>query len=259
MIFQSRIIPGLLVPVGLLLLLGLWQSFSHQSVFFRSYVVLYLGLVVALPFPPDRYLIPLVPGIYFFLFCGVQVAQFHLSNLTKSETRRKSLCHSVGVIFALVVLLQVGWLFHYFFNKDVATTRVWFGKRLPASWQGFSETFEWIRNNTDETTVLATVRDPMYYLYTGRRSVQPTIHRPATYLYRYGRAALDMGSPDEIKAELKSLGVGFLITHVLNGDGEPDAKLWADLIRSYNNRLKLVFVSSDAKHHIYALPQDSTH
>jgi hypothetical protein len=259
MIFQSRIIPGLLLPVGLLLLLGLWRSFNHQSVFFCSYVVLYLGLVVALPFPPERYLIPLVPVMFFFLFRGVQAAQSHLSSLTASEARKKILCHSVGVIFALVVVLQVGWIFHYFLNRDVATTRVWFGKRLPVSWQGFSETFEWIRNNTDESAVLATVRDPMYYLYTGRRSVQPTIHRPATYLSRYGRTILDMGSPDEIKAELKSLGVGFLITHVLNGNGEQDAKLWTDLIRSYNNRLKLVFVSSDAKHRIYALPRDSTH
>jgi hypothetical protein len=259
LIFQSRIIPGLLLSVGLLLLLGLWRSFKEQSVFFRSYVVLYLGLVVALPFPPDRYLMPLVPGIYFFLFCGVQAAEVLLSNLMESETRKKILCHLVRVTFALVVVLQVGWLFNYFLNKDAATTRVWFGKRLAASWQGFSETFEWIRNNTDETTVLATVRDPMYYLYTGRQSVQPALHTPATYLYRYGRAFLDMAPSDEIKAELKSLGVGFLITHVLNGDGEQDAKLSTDLIRSYNNRLKLVFVSSDAKHRIYALPQDSTH
>jgi hypothetical protein len=255
MIFQSRIIPGLLLPVGLLLLLGLWRSFDHQSIFFRSYVVLYLGLVLALPFPPERYLVPLIPVMFLFLFRGVQVAQFHLSNLMMSEARKKILSHSVGVIFALVVVLQVGWIFHYFLNADVATTRVWFGKRLPASWQGFSETFEWIRNNTDESTVLATVRDPMYYLYTGRRAVQPTIHKPATYFSRYGSTVLDMGSTDEIKAELKFLGVGFLITHVLNSDGE-DAKWWTDLIRSYNNRLKLVFVSSDAKHRIYALPQE---
>ena len=89
-----------------------------------------------------------------------------------SETRKKILCHLVRVTFALVVVLQVGWIFNYFLNKDVATTRVWFGKRLPASWQGFSETFEWIRNNTDESTILATDYDPMYYLYTGRRSIQ---------------------------------------------------------------------------------------
>ena len=152
LIFQSRIIPGLLLPVGLLLLLGVWRSFNDQSVFFRSYVLLYLALVVAWPFHPARYLIPLVPGIYFFLFRGVQAAEVHLSNLMTSETRKKILRHLVRVTFALVVVLHVGWISNYLFSKDVATTRAWFGKRLPASWQGFSETFEWIRNNTDESS-----------------------------------------------------------------------------------------------------------
>jgi hypothetical protein len=255
LIFQSRIIPGLLLPIGLLLLFGLWRSLNDQSVFFRSYVVLYLGLVVALPFPPARYLAPLVPGIYFFLFRGVQAAVVHLSNLMTSETRRNILCHLVRVTFALVVVLQVGWIFNYFLNKDVATTRAWFGTRFPATWQGFSETFEWIRNNTDESTIIATINDPMYYLYTHRTSITAAVHKPATYFYPYGQAVPDTGSPDEIRAELKSLAVRFL---VIDDYGEEDAysKLWNGLRRSYRNRPELVFISSDSKHRIYALPQE---
>ena len=258
MIFQSRIIPGLLLPVGLVLLLGVWWSFNAQSVFFRSYVLLYLGLVVAWPFHPARYLIPLIPGIYFFLFRGVQAAEVHLSNFMTSETRKKVLCHLVRVTFALVVVLHVGWISNYLLNKDVETTRAWFGKRLPASWQGFSETFEWIRNNTDESTILATPYDPMDYLYTGRRSIQPGLHKPSTYFYPYGQAVPDVGSPDEIRAEIKSLGVRLLITHLLNDYGEQNAfsRLRAELIRSYGNRLELLFISSDSKHRIYALPQE---
>jgi hypothetical protein len=257
LIFQSRIVPGLLLPVGLLLLLGSWRSFKNQSVFFRSYVMLYLGLVVALPFPPERYLIPLVPGIYFFLLRGVQVAEVHLNNLMTSETRKNILCHLVRVTFAFVVVLQAGWIFNYFLNKDVATTRAWFGSRLPASWQGFSETFEWIRNNTDQSTILATGFDPMYYLYTGRRAIQPSLVKPRTYFYPYGQAVPDAGSPEEIRAELKSLGAGFLVIHPLSGH-EEDAysKLWTELVRSYRPRPELVFISSDSKHRIYALPQD---
>jgi hypothetical protein len=258
LMFQSRIIPGLLLPVGLMLLWGVWRSFNDQSVFLRSYVVLYLALVVTWPFDPARYMIPLVPAIYFFLFRGVQAAEAHLSNLTTSERRKKILCHLVRVTFALVVVSHVGWISNYLLSKDVTTTRVWFGKRLPASWQGFSETFEWIRHNTNESTILATIFDPMYYLYTGRKSIQPGLYKPTTYFYPYGQAVPDAGSPDEIRAELKSLGVGFLIIHPLSGDGEGDAysKLWTELIRSYRNRPELMFISSDSKHRIYALPQE---
>jgi hypothetical protein len=258
LIFQSRIVPGLLLPLGLLLLLGVWRSFNDQSVFFRSYVILYLALVIGWPFRPTRFLIPLVPGMYFFLFRGVQHAQIHLTNLMTSGPRKKAVSHLVRVTFALVVVLHVGWIANYLFSKDVATTRAWFGARLPASWQGFTETFEWIRNNTDESTILATVYDPMYYLYTGRRSIQPALPKPRKYLYPYGQTGSDVGSSDEIRAELRSLGVRFLLIHPLSGQGEEDAysKLSTDLIHSYRKRPELVFISSDFKHRIYALPQE---
>ena len=258
MIFQSRIVPGLLLPVGLMLLWGVWRSFNEQSMFFRSYVFLYLALVVAWPFPPARYLVPLVPAIYFFLFRGVQAAEGDIVNLMTSETRKRSSRHLVRVTFALVVVLNVGWISNYLFNKDVATTRVWFGKRLAASWQGFSETFEWIRTNTEASTFVATLYDPMYYLYTGRRSIQPALHNPRAYFYPYGHAVPDVGSSDQIRAELKSLGVGFLVVHRLNDDEEQSAylRLWSELIHSYRTQPELMFTSSDSKHRIYALPQD---
>jgi hypothetical protein len=258
LIFQSNIIPGLLLPVGLMLLLGIWRSFNDQSGFFRCYVLLYSALVVAWPFHPARYLIPLLPGIYFFLFRGVRAAEVHLRDLMTSETRKKILCHLVRFTFAIIVVLHVGWISNYLFSKDVTTTRVWFGARLPASWRGFSETFEWIRSHTDDKVVLATFYDAMYYLYTGRHSIRPGLHKPTTYFYPYGRAVPDVGSPDEIRAQLESLGAGFLVIDPLNGYGEQDAysKLWTDLLRSYNSRPELIFTSSDAKHRIYALPQN---
>ena len=258
LIFQSTIIPGLLLPVGLLLILGLWRSFNEQSVFFRSYVLLYLALVVAWPFHPLRYLMPLIPGIYFFFLRGVHDAEVNLSKVLTSDSRKNAFCHMVRITFAVIVVLQVGWFGNYLFNKDVATIRVWVGKRLPATWEGFAETFDWIRNNTEESTILATSYDPMYYLYTGRRAIQPGLHKPKTYFYPYGQAVPDVGSADEIKVELKSLGVKFLILHPLKGVGEEYAyaKLWTKLSRSYRNRPELMFVSSDSKHQIYALPEE---
>jgi hypothetical protein len=189
---------------------------------------------------------------------GVQLAEAHLSSLMTSETRKRFLCQLLRTTFALVVVLQVGWIFNYFLIKDVATTRTSFGKRLPASWQGFSETFEWIRNNTDQSTILATGYDPLFYLYTGRRAVQPSLYKPRTYFYPYGQAVPDVGSPDKIKSELKSLGVRLLIIHPLNGFEEKNdsSRLRADLIGSYRTRPELVFMSSDAKHRIYILPQE---
>ena len=107
LLFQSRIIPGLLLPVGLFLLWGVWRSFNAQSMFFRSYVLLYLALVIAWPFRPARFLIPLVPGIYFFLFRGVQATEIDLSNvMTVGDSERRSYVIWSECIFALVVVLH---------------------------------------------------------------------------------------------------------------------------------------------------------
>ena len=258
LIFQSRMIPGLLLSVCFILALGLWRSFNDQSAFLRSYILLYLALVVAWPFNPQRYLIPLVPAIYFFLFRGVHAAEAHLNDLMTSETRKKILCHLVRVTFAIVVMLHVGWISHYLFSKDVATTRVWFGAEVPASWRGFSETFQWVRSHTDDRSVLATFYDPMYYLYTGRRAIRPGFHKPQTYFYPYGRAVADIGTVNEIKSELKALGVRLLVIDPLDGfeEGRTYQRFFNELIRSYRNRPKLMFISSDSKHMIYALPQE---
>ncbi len=258
LMLQSRVVPGLLLPLGLILALGLWRSFNDEAVFFRSYILLYLGLVVAWPFNPERYLIPLVPAIYLFLFRGVQAAEAHLNNFMTSETRKKVLCHLLRVTFALIVVFHVGWISNYLFRKDFKTVRAWFGLRLPLSWQGFSETFEWIRSHTDDKAVLATVYDPMYYLYTGRRAIRPGFHKPQTYFYPYGQAVADIGTVNEIKSELKTLGVRLLVIDPLDGfaEGRAYLRLFNELVRSYPNRLELMFISSDSKHRIYALPQE---
>jgi hypothetical protein len=159
---------------------------------------------------------------------------------------------------ALIMVLHVAWFSHYLFFSNTDTIRTWYGLRLPMSWNGFSEAFEWIRKNTDESATLATTYDPMYYLYTGRRAIRPGFHNPQTYFYPYGRAIPDIGSVNDIKPELKRLGVRFLVIDPMDGytEGKAYQELFESLLLSYKTQPQLVFVSSDLKHKIYALPQE---
>jgi hypothetical protein len=159
---------------------------------------------------------------------------------------------------ALIVVLHVGWFSHYLLFSDAHASRAWFGIRLAASWNGFSEAFDWVRKNTDEATTLATVYDPMYYLYTGRRAIRPGFHNPQTYFYPYGRAIANVGSVNDIKPELKRLNVGFLVIDPPDAftEGTAYLELFKSLLLSYKTEPQLVFVSSDMKHKIYALPRE---
>ena len=122
---------------------------------------------------------------------------------------------------------------------------------MPVSWQGFSETFEWIRSHTDDKAILATVYDPMYSYCAGFRSaIRPGFHKPQTYFYPYGQAVADIGKVNEIEYKVKTLGVVLLVIDPLDGfaEGRAYLRLFNELIRSYRNRPELMFMSSDSKH-----------
>jgi hypothetical protein len=159
---------------------------------------------------------------------------------------------------ALLLLLNGIWLSSYLLIRDEQTTRGLYGRRMPFGWNGFEESFAWIRQNTAPGATLGTAYDPMYFLYTGRQAIRPALHRSSTYFYPYGQATPDVGSVPEIKPDLEKLKVDYLIIDPLDGYAEAKAttKLLDDLVRSYGETAKKVFTSSDGKHRIYALRLD---
>ena len=258
LILQTKMIPGLILFALILITTGMRVFFTTQTVFFRSYVFLYLALVLSWPFHPARYLIPLIPTLYFFLFRGVHAVEFYTPQIVASKPLMVFVRHITHGTIAVILVLHVGWFFNYLFISDASTSRIWYGERLPLSWNGFSETFDWIRKNTDESATLATVYDPMYYLYTGRKAIRPGLHNPQTYFYPYGYAAANVGSVNDIKSELRRLGVRFLVIDPPDSfaEGKAYLELFNNLLLSYKTQAQLVFVSSDLKHRIYALPPE---
>jgi hypothetical protein len=161
----------------------------------------------------------------------------------------------LGTPLFLLLFLDGIWLSSFLLITDNQTTRGFYGSRMSYGWQGFEETFAWLRQHTQSDSILATAYDPMYFLYTGRQAIRPTLHRPATYFYPYGRTSPDVGSVEEIQPQLKNLNVRFLIMDPLDGyaEGKATQRLLDQLVGAYGERAKLVFTSSDGKHRIYAL------
>jgi len=94
-------------------------------------------------------------------------------------------------------------------------------------------------------------RDPM----PGRQAIRPALHRPATYFYPYGAANPDVGSVEEIKAQMEKLRVQYLIIDPMDGyaEGKATLRLFGQIVASYGAKARLVFRSTDGKHRIYAL------
>lgn len=256
LVFLLPSLPGLRVLVYPLLIWGAYVSFRRQSIFFNSFLLLYLLLILAWPFHPQRYILPLIPVAVLIFFDGMHAAESFARARVVSPRKRRVTALLTRVPLALILVFNLTWLSFYLQGDNKDTTRAWYGQRLPYGWGGFAETFAWIRKHTKEGEVLATAYDPMYYLYTGRRTVRPWFHKPETYFYPYGKPVANLGAVQEIKKELVALGVRYLIIDPLDGYEEKQAaaKLFTELLCSYPVRPELVFVSSDSRHKVYSLP-----
>ncbi len=256
MIFRLHIIPGLRFVIYPLMLWGLLSMVLRQTIFFNGFLLFYGGLILSWPFHPARYFLPLVPILLLALFHGVQALSAILELRTKTLWSGMIVPVVVRIPIAIVALLMIGWLWGFVHIDRNQYLVQWGGFRTSYGWNGFSETFSWVKKNTRKDDVLAAAYDPMYYLYTGRKAVRPWIHRPETYFYPYGNATPDLGSVEEIRNHLEELGVRFLIVNPLEGYSErvAVAELFDNLVRSYEVQPELVFESTDHFHRIYALP-----
>jgi hypothetical protein len=237
--------------------IGFVVSLHKHTVFFWSFLFLYSFLILTWPWNPARFLLPLLPPLLLFLLRGVSTTQVFLTRYVQIPWFQRRVGFFVRLPFVGLLLINGIWLSLYLSENSKNSMRLWFGQQVSYEWQGFEETFTWIREHTKEGDVLATAYDPMYYLYTGRQAIRPWFYKPETYFYPYGHAAEDLGSPQEIKRELTTLGVRYLIIDPLDSTvaRRTGPKLFEELLHSYGGQAQEVFVSSDGLHKVYTLPQ----
>lgn len=255
LLYLLPLMPWLAPFVLGLTVIGVIVSCRREDSFAWVFLAASAALLLVWPFHPGRYLAPLVPLFILFFFRGTTSMERWIDSSGGDYKGKPVVAKLVWAPVALVLLLNGVWLSSYFLIKDEQTTRGLYGNRVPYAWQGFEESFAWIRQNTKADVRLATAYDPMYFLYTGRQAIRPALHRPASYFYPYGKAAPDVGTVAEIKAELERLRIEYLIIDPLDGyaEGKATIRLLEDLVHSYGSRAINIFASSDGKHRIYSL------
>jgi len=256
--YLTPLLPGIGLFFGFFSFIGLFTSARREDVFAWSFLIFSIALLLVWPFHPGRYLAPLTPLVLLFLFRGMARARSWLETVLSNSVSWHWLSRLAWSPVAIILLLDGVWLSSYLLIRDDQTTRALYGSRLPYGWNGFEESFAWIRAHAKPDALLATAYDPMYYLYTGRRAIRPALHRPATYFYPYGGAQPDVGSVQEIKPQLAKLRINYLIVDPLDGyaEGKATVKLLDDLIQSFGSRAEKVFTSTDGKHRIFRIAVD---
>ena len=258
MLYLTPLLPGLSIFAGALTLLGMVKSFCGKELTHWSFFLSSLLLLLFWPFHPGRYVAPLAPLLVLYLFRGAKTVENWVARSVWDSAFKPIVSKLAWTPVTFILVFISVWLSGFLLVRDDQNTRGLYGNRVPYRWEGFEESFAWIRAHTPADALLATAYDPMYYLYTGRRAIRPALHRPATYFYPYGRATPNVGSVNEIRPQLDQLKANYLIIDPLDGYAERSAtsRLFDQLVLAYGDKAKNVFTSSDGKHRIYALSND---
>jgi 4-amino-4-deoxy-L-arabinose transferase-like glycosyltransferase len=241
----------LCVPLALL---GSYRLRRDGAWFPLVFMGSYLAVVLAHPFVPHRYLIPIIPVLVVAILAGCRMGG-ELCRVAFGP-RLASLTHvALAALSAGVLLLgSVLWV-SWHIKPGERHVRGWYGIDLGYRFEGFQETFEWVRRNTSPQARLGTMFDPMYFLYTGRHAVRPWFHQPETYFYPYLATKPFVGDPHEVANELRALGVDYLLLDPPAGyaEGEAAMRMLQSVLELPDVRYELLFRSSDGKHAVYKL------
>ena len=134
------------------------------------YIICYLVLhIVWTPFVSfDRYLAPILPFLLLWLVRELE-STASLARKTLRSGGSLSTKASGAVVGIAVVLVISVIVYSYGSTLVISVISAPHNKLVKPSAED-AEAIQWIKTNTDPSDVLVCARDPMYYLYTGRKA-----------------------------------------------------------------------------------------
>ncbi len=244
---SSRTLGLGLALFGLLALLKIIQQLPRLQVL-PLFILAYLVLALTWPWPPNRFLIPLLPILLAFLGDGVR----KLLNCLPLWKRSLWPALVLGGLLVFTNLLAVQRVYQ---NYRQSHYPVLVSKVESLNWQSYQEIFAWIKQNTRPGEVIAYGLDSMLYLYTGRQAFRPFLIKPEVLFYG---AKSNPGDLREFRNFLEVYRPGYLLKTPLPDFSE--AKPFANLLREVHERhpgwLTPVFQGQDGRFRIYRIHYD---
>jgi hypothetical protein len=145
--------------------------FRFRNTGFRllhAYVAAYVLIHILWPYAAyDRFLMPLLPWLLFFLVTEVSLLA---TSARKELTSGTTIAKKLSAALISVVLLLLSGLAVY--NVQAGIRRLQSSGKEKARFLEDEEAIRWLNTNTASSDVVVCYRDPTYYLYTGRKSIR---------------------------------------------------------------------------------------
>ncbi|MCZ2147535.1 MAG: glycosyltransferase family 39 protein [Bryobacterales bacterium] len=183
--------PAFLIPAALaggVILAGIFRA--ERSIL-PAFLAAYFALLLCWAWSPLRFLVPLLPLLYWYAWSQVS-----------GRTVMASACAALACLSCALSLAQA----------SVHTIRL--GDPQPNlrpsdGWYPLASLLDWTKKHTPPAAVLAGNLDPLYYLYTGHKSIRSFSADP--YSLIYSRSTNPIGAPPQLLHNLQAAGASFWI------------------------------------------------
>jgi 4-amino-4-deoxy-L-arabinose transferase-like glycosyltransferase len=166
--FPPVVVLFLVFLVFITIVTGLLKRFKNGPRLLDTYVCFYFLLhLIPAGVAYDRYLLPIVPFLLYYIVSEAGEVTSAIRRGLSSDTSLKKIS-AACVAFALFVVTVT--LF-YGNASAIYESLAPFRKKHRGAAVVDAQAIEWVNANTSRSDVLVCYRDPMYYLYTGRKAV----------------------------------------------------------------------------------------
>jgi hypothetical protein len=234
--------------LGLLALTTIVNKFRQRPVL-PAFLLSYLFITLVWPWPPNRFLIPLLPLLWAFLLEGLMGFLKRFLILGRS---------GLPILLLGSLLLSSNVLAVYLhcqkYQNGYPVLKL--TENYPP-WSAYLEVFDWIRKNTRSGEIIAYGMDTMLYLYTGHQSFRPFVMQSSALFYG---GAPSSGGITELKKYLEIYQANYLIQTPMPEFSEE--KAFDDLIREvqelHPDWLTPVFQGHDKRFRIFRIQTDKS-
>lgn len=138
-------------------LTGIWSTDRRQSIADLTYLTLHFLLLVIWPHQTERYLIPIIPILLYFMTAGI----YKICHFCSDERNRVA----EGVLLFGVSCQFMNWSIQMYSTSDTYSPI-----NIDVTAKNAQETFDYLNRHTQPTDIIACGESRTIYLYTGRLS-----------------------------------------------------------------------------------------